>query len=81
MNIRMVLAAALVGGFATAAHADCNELVVQVDDMIAAEAAEMNEEVLAQIHDLRNQGAASCESGNDEAATESLEQAISLFSQ
>lgn len=81
MKLKLVLAAALLGGFVTSAHADCTELVAQVDSMLATETHDMNEEVLGQIMTLRNEGTQECDNGNDEAATESLEKAISMFTQ
>jgi len=82
MKFKLLLAAALAGAFVTSAQADdCTTLVSQVDELLATQSATLNEEVLGQIMVLRNQGAQDCDNGDEEAATESLEQAISLFTQ
>lgn len=76
------LAAALAAVFVSSAQADdCAELVTRVDDLLAAQSTDLNEEVLGRILALRNQGVQDCNDGDDEAASQSLEQAISLFTQ
>ena len=82
MKFKLFLAVALSGAFVSSAQADgCADLVTQVDDLLATESAELNEELLGQIMVLRNEGVEACDSGDEEAATESLEHAISLFTQ
>ena len=82
MKFKLFLAAALTGAFAASAHAEgCADLVVQVDDLLASESGELNEEVLGRIMELRNRGAQECAEGDEDAATESLEEATSLFTQ
>lgn len=85
MKLRLTLAAALLGALSTQAQAQedvtCTDLVVQVDALLAAQSEDLNEEVLGQIMSLRNQGENECAAGDEENATESLEHAISLFSQ
>jgi len=87
MNIRVLLASAALAGLASGTLAQelppptCGELVTQVDGMIATQGNDLNEEVLAQIVALRNDGAQQCDDGDDDEAAESLEHAISLFSQ
>lgn len=84
MKFKLFLAAVLSGAFLTQAQAqadDCNTLLDQVDDLLAAQSADLNEEVLGRIVALRNQGAEDCSAGDEEQASESLEQAISLFTQ
>lgn len=85
MKLRLTLAAALLGALATQAQAQeevtCADLVVQVDTLLSAQSEDLNEEVLGQIMSLRNQGADECAAGDTDNATESLEHAISLFSQ
>ena len=82
MKLKLFLAAALVGGLAHTAQADdCADLLTRVDDLLEAQSNDLNEEVLGQIMSLRNRGAEECDEGNEDDATESLEQAISLFTQ
>lgn len=85
MKFRLTLAAALLGALAAPAQAQevvtCTDLVVQVDQLLAAQSGDLNEEVLGQIMALRNQGENECAAGDEDDASESLEQAISLFSQ
>ncbi len=82
MKFKLFLAAALSGAFLGQAHADdCNTLLDRVDELLAAQSGDLNEEVLGQIMALRNQGAEDCNAGDDEQASESLEHAISLFTQ
>ena len=85
MKLRLTLAAALLGALASQAQAQeevtCTDLVAQVDALLAAQSEGLNEEVLGQIMSLRNQGENECTAGEEENATESLEHAISLFSQ
>lgn len=85
MKLRLSLAVALVGGFVAGAQAQeeitCADLVAQVDGLLATQADEINEEVLGQIIALRNQGNEQCAAGDEDDAANSLEHAISLFSQ
>ncbi len=82
MKFKLFLAAALTGVFVGQAQADdCATLLDRVDDLLATQSGDLNEEVLGQIVALRNKGAQDCNAGDDAAAGESLEQAISLFTQ
>lgn len=82
MKFKLFLAAAMATAFVNTAQAeDCSELVTRVDALLADQSADLNEEVLGHILALRNQGSEDCSNGDEEAASESLEQAISLFTQ
>jgi hypothetical protein len=82
MKSKLFLAAILAGALVGQAQADdCDDLVDQVDDLLAVESSDLNEEVLNRIVALRNQGAQECDEGDEQAATESLEEALSLFTQ
>jgi len=86
MKIRILAVAAAMALASAGAGAQedvppCSELVTQVDQMLASQGNDLNEEVLAQIVELRNQGGEQCDNGDEAAATGSLEHAISLFNQ
>lgn len=84
MKIRTVLAAALVAG-ATAfslqaqAEEDCNERLVQLDAMITEKGSALGEDVLEQVNNLRNDGEAACQAGDQEEAKTNFDQAEALF--
>ncbi len=83
MKMKLLIAAAALSGFlATPALADtCEDLVDQVDGLIAEQGAGVSSESMVQIVDLRNGGSDDCANGDEVEGIAKLETAISLFTQ
>jgi hypothetical protein len=85
MKLSLVAAAAVLVGLAMPALADddvsCVDLLAQVNQTLDERSSDLTQETLETILNLRDQGAAACNAGNEEQADEYLEEAISKFQQ
>lgn len=81
----LVATTVLLTGFGTYAMAEesvsCTDLLGQVNQKLQDRASELTQESVNLIIQLRNEGEAACNAGNESQADEYLEEANSKFSQ